>query len=105
MEFEKDIRCRGQGLVPESPAATSARKEAMMAVPTFDDVRKMVAEKTGLEMRDVTIDSTLEDLGMESKDLTNLLSDVEKKYGIKMNRGQLEKTKNLGSLYKLVIAP
>ena len=48
-----------------------------MAVPTFDNVKNLVGDRTGVAASEITLDSNLQDLGLESKDLAGILSDVE----------------------------
>lgn len=65
----------------------------MMNVETvFPKLREIIADVLVIDEADVSLDSRLiADLGAESIDFLDLVFQIEKEYGIKIPRGQLEK--------------
>lgn len=75
-----------------------------MAAPTLDDVRGMISDRTGTAKSEITLDSDLQDLGLESKDLSNLLSQSEEKYDVKVSESDFSDVRTVGDLYQRLIA-
>jgi acyl carrier protein len=75
-----------------------------MAAPTLDDLRSMLAETTGVEANTVTLDSSFEDLGLESADAANFAAAVQRKYQVQMDAAELTQMKTVGDFYRAVVS-
>lgn len=73
-----------------------------MATPTLDELRAMLAESTGVDARTVTLDSSFEDLGLESADAANFAAAVQSKYQLKMDSDELAQMTTLGDFYRTI---
>ncbi|HDG61781.1 MAG TPA: acyl carrier protein [Thermotoga sp.] len=62
----------------------------------LEKVRRMVAEKLGIDLDDVKEDANIiEDLGADSLDLVDIVMYVEDTFGIRVEDEELEKIKTL----------
>ena len=75
-----------------------------MAAPTIDELKGMVSTRTGVATSEVTLDSELEDLGLESKDYAEMLTEIKDKYGITVDESEAEGATRVGDLYRLLVA-
>jgi acyl carrier protein len=75
-----------------------------MAAPTLDELKGMVSTRTGVAASEVTLDSELEDLGLESKDYAEMLTEIKDKYGITVDESEAEGATRVGDLYRLLVA-
>ena len=69
----------------------------MMERPEIlEKVRRMIAEKLGIDLDDVKEDANIiEDLGADSLDLVDIVMYVEDTFGIRVEDEELEKIKTL----------
>ena len=62
----------------------------------LEKVRRMIAEKLGIDLDDVKEDANIiEDLGADSLDLVDIVMYVEDTFGIRVEDEELEKIKTL----------
>lgn len=72
-----------------------------MATPKLDDVRELISKQAGVPVGKVTVDSKLEDLGLESKDISTVLTQAEAKWGVKLQAESFAACKTVGDLYNV----
>ncbi len=65
---------------------------------TLEDIKSLISIQLGLD-RVTEDDRIIEDLGAESSDLANIIAAVEDKYGIEVDRAELEDIKTVRDVY------
>jgi acyl carrier protein len=79
-------------------------KEIAMAVPTQTELEQMLAESTGVNASDITLDSRFEDLGLDSSDQAAFASKVQQRYGLHLHPDDLGKMTTVGDFYQHVVS-
>jgi acyl carrier protein len=74
-----------------------------MAAPTQDELRKMLADTTGVDESAITLDSRFDDLGLESADAANFMSAVQDRYGVKLDASDLGSMQTVGDFYRRLV--
>jgi len=67
---------------------------------TFEKVAKLIAENKDMEVSEIKIDSTFEDLGLDSLDTVELVMAFEDEFGIQIEVD--EAMKSVGDLVALI---
>jgi acyl carrier protein len=70
----------------------------MTPTVTLDDIKNIISMQLGAD-RVTEDDRIAEDLGAESSDLANIISAVEDKYHIEVDRGNLEGIRTVRDIY------
>ena len=65
----------------------------------FEELKKIIQEKVGSKM-EITMNSNLKDLGIDSLDLLETVIDVENKLGIKFEDDELASFVTVGDVVK-----
>ncbi|WP_238916119.1 acyl carrier protein [Clostridium sp. YIM B02555] len=50
----------------------------------FEEIRGMICEQLGIEEKEVSLETTFEELGADSLDLFQIITDLEEKYEIQI---------------------
>ena len=50
----------------------------------FEEIKKVICEQLEVEPEEVTMDTTFEDLGADSLDLSQVVIEIEERYGIQL---------------------
>jgi acyl carrier protein len=58
----------------------------------FEEIREMICEQLGIEEEGVSLETTFEELGADSLDLFQIVTDLEEKYGIQIEEAEEIKT-------------
>lgn len=58
----------------------------------FEEIREMICEQLGIEDGEVSLETTFEELGADSLDLFQIITDLEEKYGIQIEEVEGLKT-------------
>jgi len=58
----------------------------------FEEIREMICEQLGIEAGEVNLETTFEELGADSLDLFQIVTDLEEKYGIQIEEAEGLKT-------------
>jgi acyl carrier protein len=66
----------------------------------FQKVKRIIAEQLGLEENDITIDSSFEELGVDSLDLFQIIIDIEEEFSVQIE--DAESIKNVAEAVKFV---
>lgn len=75
-----------------------------MPAPTLNELRQMVKDRTDVNLDAITLDSNLEDLGLESKDEADMLAHIEERYSVSVEASEVENVTTVGELYRLLQA-
>ena len=67
---------------------------------TFEKVAAAVAESKGLEIADIKLESTFQDLGIDSLDVAELVMSLEDEFGITIELD--ESVKTVADMVKLI---
>lgn len=73
-----------------------------MASPTLDELRSLVQTRTEVPLNQITLDSDLQDLGLESRDMADVMGDIEGKYNVRVNAEDMDGISTVGELYRLL---
>lgn len=73
-----------------------------MPAPSLDELRSLVQTRTQVPMSQVTLESDLQDLGLESRDLAEVMGEIEDRYNVRLEAEDLEGVSTVGSLYRLL---
>lgn len=63
----------------------------------FEEIRGIICEQLGIEEGEVSVETTLDELGADSLDLFQIVTDIEEKYGI-----QIEETEGLRTIKDII---
>ncbi|SEF95086.1 acyl carrier protein [Caloramator fervidus] len=58
----------------------------------FEKLREIISENMGIDKEDIKLDTSFEDLGLDSLDLVELVMNVEEAFGIEIAEGEGFKT-------------
>lgn len=72
-----------------------------MPTLTFDDLKSMISVRTKVSVDQLALETDLEDAGVESKDYADLLSELERKFGITIDSVDAADVATVGDLYQL----
>jgi acyl carrier protein len=68
------------------------------------DLIDLVAKEALVDVEKLKMDSTLEEIGLDSVDLVSVVFAVEDKYGVTIGENDLEKSATLGQMLALIEA-
>jgi len=68
------------------------------------DLIVLVAKEALVDVEKLKMDSTLEEIGLDSVDLVSVVFAVEDKYGVTIGENDLEKSATLGQMLALIEA-
>ena len=71
---------------------------------TEADVLDVVAEEAIVDRKLLTRDATLADLGISSLDVISMLFEVEEKYGVVIEEGDMPQMSTLGEMIDFLLA-
>ncbi|MCX7904032.1 MAG: acyl carrier protein [Caloramator sp.] len=57
-------------------------------IMVFERLRDIISENMGIEKEEITLETSFEDLGLDSLDLVELVMNVEDEFGIEIEEGQ-----------------
>jgi acyl carrier protein len=79
----------GESVLPRLPAAMNKRTQRKNMPETIEQrVFKVIAKSQRIALEKVTIDSSFEDLAIDSMDSINILFDLESEFDIQINDEQ-----------------
>ena len=58
----------------------------------FEEIREMICEQLGIEEGEVSLETTFEELGADSLDLFQIVTDLEERYEIQIEEAEGIKT-------------
>ena len=64
-----------------------------------------IADITGIDANDITMETTMDELGLDSLDLANLTFDLEDQFNIDLNEREINQCSTLGEIYELINKP
>ncbi len=70
----------------------------------FDKIKEIVSEYADVDPEKITLESSLEDLGMDSLDVVDLFMNIEDEFNIELPEDEMENLKTLGDLVEYVEA-
>ncbi len=68
----------------------------------FEKIRDMIVEQTGKDSAGITMDSTTDDLGLDSLDIVELIMSVETEWDIIVEDDAVIKFKTVGDVVKYI---
>ena len=69
----------------------------------FDKIRQIIAEQMGKDETDITMDTHfVDDLGADSLDLFQIISELEEAFGMEFNQDDLDKIATVGDAVNYV---
>lgn len=68
----------------------------------FEKIQKLICEQLKISEDRVTIDTTIDDLGVDSLDLVELVMDIEEEFYVEVPDDSIETIKTVGDLVKFV---
>ena len=68
----------------------------------FDRVKEIIVDELGVDAEAVTIDSTLEDLGADSLDLFQIITELEDAFDMEFANDDAENIKTVGDAVEYV---
>jgi acyl carrier protein len=57
-------------------------------IMVFERLREIISENMGMEKEEISLETSFEDLGLDSLDLVELVMNVEDAFGIEIEEGQ-----------------
>ena len=66
----------------------------------FEKVKRIIAEQLGLEENDITMDTSFEQLGVDSLDLFQIIIEIEEEFSVQIE--DAESIKNVAEAVKFV---
>lgn len=70
----------------------------------LDKIKEIVSEYADVDPEKITLESSLEDLGMDSLDVVDLFMNIEDEFNIELPEDEMENLKTLGDLVEYVEA-
>ena len=70
----------------------------------FDKVKEIIAEQLGMSEDEITLETSFEDLGADSLDLFQIISEIEEAFDIEFANDDAEKIKTVGDAVNYVTA-
>ncbi len=70
----------------------------------FEKIKGIVADKLSIEENEVTMDTTLEDLGADSLDIVEVIMALEDEFEIEISDEEAEKISTVGDLVEYIKA-
>ncbi len=64
----------------------------------FEKIRDMIVEQTGLDSASIAMDSTTDDLGLDSLDIVELIMSVEEEWDVIVEDDDVIKFKTVGDV-------
>ncbi len=64
----------------------------------FEKIKNMIVEQTGLDSASITMDSTTDDLGLDSLDIVELIMSVETEWDVIVEDDAVIKFKTVGDV-------
>lgn len=64
-----------------------------------------IADITGIDANDITMETTMDELGLDSLDLANLTFDLEEQFIIDLDEREVNQCATLGEIYNLINKP
>ncbi len=68
----------------------------------FDKVKEIIADKLGVNEKDIKMESTFEDLGADSLDIVELIMAIEEEYDIQVSDEEAEKAQSVGDVVNYI---
>lgn len=66
----------------------------------FEKIKRIMAEQLGLDENDITMDTSFEELGVDSLDLFQIIIEIEEEFGVQIE--DAESIKTVGEAVKFV---
>jgi acyl carrier protein len=77
----------------------NARRKLKME---FDKVKEIIAEQMGISEDDITVETSFEDLGADSLDIFQIISELEEAFDMEFANDDAEKIKTVGDAVEYV---
>ena len=74
-----------------------------MSTPVLSDLKDIFSERTGISANKITIDSTMDDLGLDSSGAADFAATIQTKYNIQINAEELAQLKTVDDFYRLIV--
>ncbi|WML36398.1 acyl carrier protein [Clostridium sp. OS1-26] len=58
----------------------------------FEKIKRIMAEQLGLNEKDITIDTSFQELGIDSLDLFQIIIEIEEEFGVQIEDAESIKT-------------
>ncbi len=68
----------------------------------YRSVKELIGSQLELEEDKISADTTFEELGADSLDLVDMISDIEREYEVEIAEGDFDKIKTVGDLVSLL---
>lgn len=68
----------------------------------FDKVKEIIADKLGVNEKEIKMESTFEDLGADSLDIVELIMAIEEEYDIQISDEEAEKAQSVGDVVNYI---
>ena len=68
----------------------------------FDKVKEIIADKLGVNEKEIKMESTFEDLGADSLDIVELIMAIEEEYDIQISDEEAEKAFSVGDVVNYI---
>ena len=68
----------------------------------FEKIKDILSEQLGISQDDLTMDSAIEDLGVDSLDLVEIIMALESEYDIDISDDDVEKIKTVGDIVNYI---
>ena len=70
-----------------------------------DQLIDTMADITGIDANEITMETTMDELGLDSLDLAELTFDLEDQFNIELNPTEVNQCATLGEIYQLINKP
>jgi acyl carrier protein len=74
-----------------------------MSAPVLSDLKGAFSESTGISVEKITIDSTMDDLGLDSAAAADFAANIQTKYSIQINAEELAQLNTVDDFYRLIV--
>lgn len=68
----------------------------------FDKIREIISDKLGVDIEDISMNTSFEDLGADSLDIVELIMAIEEEYDIQVSDEEAEKAKTVGDVVNYI---
>ena len=68
----------------------------------FEKIKEIISDKLGINVNEIAMDTSFEDLGADSLDIVELIMAIEEEYDVQVSDSEAEKAKTVGDVVNYI---